>query len=98
MMASTATTVRSEAGRQGKDVRSDLHVSFEPRSSGGIEIDLQSRVAIYYGENIRNQAKEVLAQLGIEHGYLKITDEGALPFVIAGRIESAVKRAGLAVT
>ena len=95
-MASTVQPVnRAEAGRQGKDVRSDLHVAFESRKTGGIEIDLQSRVAIYYGENIRQQTRQVFAQLGIEHGYVKITDEGALPFVIAARLEAAVKRAGL---
>jgi citrate lyase subunit beta/citryl-CoA lyase len=79
-------------------VRSDLHVSFEPRSSGGIEIELQSRVAIYYGESIRRQAREVLAQLGVEHAWVKLVDEGALPFAIAARIEAAVKRAGIATT
>jgi citrate lyase subunit beta/citryl-CoA lyase len=89
---------RGEAGRQGKDVRSDLHVIFEPRNSGGIEIELQSRVAIYYGENIRRQTRDVLSQLGVEHAWVKITDEGALPFVISARIEAAVKRAGLAET
>lgn len=98
MATTTAVMARGEAGRQGKDVRSDLHVSFEPRSSGGIEIDLQSRVAIYYGENIRRQTREVLAQLGVEHAWVKIVDEGALPFVIAARIEASVKRAGLAAT
>lgn len=96
-MATTAAVVaHGEAGRQGKDVRSDLHVSFEPRNAGGIEIELQSRVAIYYGENIRRQTREVLTQLGIENAWVKIVDEGALPFVIAARIEAAVKRAGLA--
>jgi citrate lyase subunit beta/citryl-CoA lyase len=83
----------SEVGRQGKEVRSDLHVFFELRDCGGLEIDLQSRVSIYYGENIRRQAAETLAQLGIQHAYLKITDEGALPFAISARIEAAVKRA-----
>jgi len=29
---------RGEAGRAGDDVRSDLHVSFEERNSGGVEI------------------------------------------------------------
>ena len=97
-MASMAVAVHGEAGRQGKDVRSDLHVVFEPRSSGGIEIELRSRVAIYYGENIRQQTRDVLVQLGVEHAHIKITDEGALPFVIAARIEAAVKRAGIAST
>ena len=52
---------------------------------------------IYYGESIRRQSRELLAQLGIEHGLLRIVDEGALPFVISARIEAAVKRAGLMV-
>jgi citrate lyase subunit beta/citryl-CoA lyase len=96
MASTTMTPARGEAGRQGKDVRSDLHVAFEPRTGGDVEIELQSRVAIYYGENIRNQAREVLEQLGVEHGYLKIVDEGALPFTISARIEAAVKRTALA--
>ncbi len=79
----------------GADVRSDLHVRFEPRGSGGIELELQSRVAAYYGENIREQAHTVLKQLGIEHARIVVQDEGALPFVIAARIEAAVRRAGL---
>ena len=87
---------RGEAGRAGGDVRSDLHVSFEARSSGGIAIDLRSRVALYYGDDIRRQVREVLQALGVEHGQVTIVDEGALPFVIAARLEAAVKRAGLA--
>ena len=76
-------------------MRSDLHVSFEERASGGIEIDLRSRVELYYGEVIRQQVRDVLRALGVEHAFLEIVDEGALPFVIAARIEAAVRRAGL---
>ena len=95
-MPSTAKTESlSAAGRSGPDVRSDLRVTFEPRNSGGIEIELQSRVAPYYGESIRAQAQDVLAELGIAHARIAIQDEGALPFVIAARIEAAVRRAGL---
>src|SRR5208337_207746 len=86
---------RGEAGRAGGDVRSDLHVSFEERASGGIEIDLRSRVDLYYGEVIRHQVRDVLRALGIEHAFVELVDEGALPFVIAARIEAAVRRAGL---
>lgn len=95
-----ATTVnvktRGEAGRADSDVRSDLRVVFEPREGGGIEIDLTSRVAPYYGDNIREHARAILDQLGIRDARLIIQDEGALPFVIAARIEAAVRRAGLA--
>ncbi len=86
----------TEAGHWGADVRSDLHVAFEARESGGIEITLESRVAPYYGDSILQQARDVLDELGIKHARLTIHDEGALPFTIAARIEAAVRRAGLA--
>src|SRR5271157_1038782 len=86
---------RGEAGRAGGDVRSDLHVSVEERASGGVEIELRSRVALYYGDNIRQQVRDVLHALGVEHTFVGIVDEGALPFVIAARVEAAVRRAGL---
>ncbi len=56
-----------EAGRSGGDIRSDLHVAFEEHSSGGIQIDLHSRVKAYYGDSIRWQIADVLRTLGIEH-------------------------------
>ena len=93
--AGTSATRRGDAGRAGGDVRSDLHVAFEPRPSGGIEIVLRSRVELYYGDVIRQQVRDLLRSLGIEHAFLEIVDEGALPFVIAARIEAAVRRAGL---
>ena len=86
----------AEAGHWGKDVRSDMHVAFELRDSGGVEISLESRVAPYYGNAIVEQARQVLDELDIRHARLAIHDEGALPFVIAARIEAAVRRAGLA--
>jgi citrate lyase subunit beta/citryl-CoA lyase len=86
---------RGEAGRSEGEVRSDLSVRFEERSSGGIDIDLRSRVNLYYGENIRRQVRDVLRTLGVEHAHVAIIDEGALPFVIAARVEAAVRRAGL---
>ena len=87
----------AEAGHWGTDVRSDLHVSVEPRQSGGLEIALESRVAPYYGDSIRAQTRQVLETLGVKHAVVAVHDEGALPFVISARIETAVKRAGLAV-
>ena len=87
---------RGEAGRAGSDVRSGLHVTFEQRTSGGIDIQLRSRVDLYYGGAIRQQVRDVLQSLGVKHAHIDIVDEGALPFVIAARIEAAVRRAGLA--
>jgi len=87
----------AEAGHWGKEVRSDLHVSIEPRDRGGLEITLESRVGIYYGSSILSQTRQVLESLGVKHARISGHDEGALPFVISARIETAVKRAGLGV-
>ena len=94
MTVATETHI-GEAGHSGADIRSDLHVCIEPRERGGISIDLESRVKPYYGEAIRRQAEEVLEAFGVRHALVQIHDEGALPFVIAARIEAAVRRAGL---
>ena len=95
LVADRTNAKHGEAGRAGGDVRSDLRVVFELRDSGGIEVELRSRVALYYGEDIQQQTRNVLATLGIDHACVGIVDEGALPFVIAARLEAAVKRAGL---
>jgi len=84
-----------DAGHCGAEIRSDLHVRIEPRERGGIEIELQSRVMPYYGDSIRRQAEDVLEVLGVRHALIQMHDEGALPFVIAARIEAAARRAGL---
>lgn len=94
-MSATAVEIENtfSAGRCGKDVRSDLRVSLAPRPSGGIEIELISRVATYYGDSIRAQVRDVLAQMGVTDAYLKVEDEGALPFTISARVEAVVRRA-----
>jgi len=94
MTVATETRI-GEAGHCGADIRSDLHVRIEPRERGGIAVELESRVKTYYGESIHRQAEEVLEALGVRHAQVQIHDEGALPFVIAARIEAAVWRAGL---
>ncbi|MGD0214210.1 MAG: aldolase/citrate lyase family protein [Terriglobales bacterium] len=90
----TTSPRSAEAGHWGKEVRSDVHVAFEARNSGGVEISLESRVAAYYGSAILEQTREVLGELGVKHARVAIHDEGALPFVIAARIEAAAERAG----
>jgi len=83
------------AGHCGPEVRSDLQVRIEIHDAGGIVIEIESRVKTYYGDAIRRQAEEVLEALGVRHAQVEIHDEGALPFVVAARIEAAVRRAGI---
>jgi len=80
------------AGNLGEQVRSDCHVSLELKEKGGIEISLQSKVEGMFGNQIRAQIAEVLQQLGVDHARVEMQDTGALPFVIAARLEAAVRQ------
>lgn len=91
----TATAGIGVAGRRGDGIRSDAWVRFEAREEGGIELELQSRVEPYYGEAIREQVREVLGSLGVEHARVEVEDTGALPFVLEARLEAAVVAAGI---
>jgi citrate lyase subunit beta / citryl-CoA lyase len=82
----------AEAGNKGDRVRSDCHAALELTLSGGLQISLESKVKVMYGNSILKQATEILEFFGIKNAVLKLTDSGALPFVIAARIEAAIKK------
>jgi len=81
------------AGDNNPKSRSDCFVSFEIKNSGGIIIDLKSKVDSLYGNSIIKLCKEELTFFGIKNAVLKISDTGALEFTIAARVEAAVKKA-----
>jgi citrate lyase subunit beta/citryl-CoA lyase len=82
-----------QAGRRGEQVRSDCWISVEVRDSGGVSIALKSKVAAMYGDSIRRTIETGLGALGVKHAAVEAEDSGALPFVLAARLETAVKRA-----
>jgi citrate lyase subunit beta/citryl-CoA lyase len=85
---------RGAAGPTGDDVRSDLHVMIELTRSGGLELQLDSKVGTSYGDSIKQIASDVLGALGVQHARVEIDDKGGLPFTIAARVEAAARRAG----
>jgi citrate lyase subunit beta/citryl-CoA lyase len=88
------TGATASAGRAGDDVRSDLHVFLKIQEEGGIRVEIDSKVAMFYGRSIRETVESTLAAFGVEHAGVEIDDKGALPYVIAARVESALRRAG----
>lgn len=80
------------AGHFGNGVRSDCRVTVQRATGGGIRLDVRSKVRALYGAAIEALAREVLAFFGIEHAHVTIEDAGALDFVIAARLESAIKQ------
>jgi len=85
-MAKTAT-----AGNKGKSIRSDCFVTLEITKSGGIDIDLQSKVKTLFGDSIIELCKKELEFFGIKNCKIKIEDSGALDYILTARIEAAVK-------
>ena len=79
------------SGNHGDKIRSDCRVTLEIKKSGGINLDLQSKVASMYGEDIKKQVHEIIAFFDIQHAKIAIEDSGALPFVIAARVEAAIR-------
>jgi citrate lyase subunit beta/citryl-CoA lyase len=86
-MAKTAT-----AGNYDKSIRSDCKVTLELTKSGGIQIDLISKIIDYFGDSIMALTKAELSFFGIENAVIRIEDRGSLDYVIAARIEAAVKQ------
>lgn len=80
------------AGNCSKDDRSDCQVIFELVPDGGIQIELQSKVKALYGQTIIADCQQILAFFGITHAKVTINDNGALPFVLAARLEAAIKQ------
>ncbi len=95
-MAAGAAVVagRGEAGRAGDDVRSDLHVVVE---AGGdaVTLDVRSKVASLFGDAIRATVLETLNAFGVSAARVVVDDKGAVPWVIAARVEAAARAAGL---
>ncbi len=85
-------TTIAQTGNKGKGIRSDCSVNFELLESGGIQLELNSKVQVLYGNSIKALATEILTFFNIENAKLIIEDTGALPFVIAARIEAAIKQ------
>ena len=80
------------AGNRGKNVRSDCFIELELVSDGGIDITLKSKVEPLYGKSIRSLINRVLDYFEIAHAKVLVEDAGALDFVLAARMEAAIKK------
>jgi citrate lyase subunit beta/citryl-CoA lyase len=83
-----------EAGQRGPQVRSDCWIEVRLEDAGGLRIELESKVAGMYGASIEQLLRDGCAALGVTDAALKVEDKGALPYTLAARLETAVRRAG----
>jgi citrate lyase subunit beta / citryl-CoA lyase len=83
---------KTSAGQRGEKVRSDCYIEIEQKKSGGIELDLVSKVESMYGDSIKKLILELCSFFEIKDALITVDDNGALPFVIAARFETALRR------
>ena len=79
-------------GNKGKGIRSDCSVTLEITESGGISLQLESKVKVLYGKQIEKLALDILAFYSVKNAKLLIEDSGALPLVMAARLEAAIRK------
>jgi citrate lyase subunit beta/citryl-CoA lyase len=79
-----------QVARAGRDAKEDLTVELSP-STAGVEIELESSVATFYGARIREVVGEALEALGLGAVKATVSDRGALDWVIQARVEAAAR-------
>jgi citrate lyase subunit beta/citryl-CoA lyase len=80
------------AGNHGEDIRSDCLIELKLSSSGGIKIELDSKVNRLYGKHMHSLVGDIFSFFEIRHARISIYDSGSLDFVLAARTEAAIKQ------
>ena len=83
---------KATAGNKGEKIRSDCFIELEITGTGGVIIDLKSKVDVLFGNDIRKTVVEMLSFFGIDNARIRIEDSGALPFVLTARLEAVIKQ------
>ncbi|MFK5926293.1 MAG: aldolase/citrate lyase family protein [Desulfuromusa sp.] len=83
---------KTTAGNRGKSAGSDCYVELELTSTGGIQLELKSKVKALFGDKIQALCLDILNCFEIEHANIYVEDNGALDHVIAARVEAAIKK------
>ena len=81
------------AAKAGREDTDDLIVELEPIEGAEIELQLNSSVTRLFGKHLNEYIMGLLAERELEGLRIKVTDNGALDFVIKARIEAALRRA-----
>lgn len=80
------------AGNCGDAVYSDCFVRLSINGETGIQINLKSKVQSMYGASILRLINELLRFYNIGNASVYLEDTGALPYVIAARMEAAIRQ------
>ena len=83
-----------KAAQSGTLESSDMLVSIAPAPSGaGVTVNLTSPTLQQYGAHIREVILGVFKECGVTDAQVEANDKGAVDFVIAARVKTAIMRA-----
>jgi len=80
------------AGNYDSKIRGDCKVQIKLLNSGGLALELHSKVKAFFSKSITDLVTNMTNYFSIEHARITIWDSGALEYVIAARIEAAIKK------
>lgn len=80
------------AGNFGDGIKSDCHITLDITNKGGRNLEIKSKVMPMYGESIKKLINDMLDFYEIDHINLELEDKGAVDFVLAARLEAAIKK------
>ncbi len=81
------------SGNTGSSAKGDCYVTLELKESGGITLDIRSKVENLFGKSFRTLCYDMLEFYGIPDAQVSIEDQGALPFTLRSRLEAAIRQA-----
>ncbi len=84
--------MKVSSGNKRDAVRSDCFTELWDEGYASNQVFLKSKVKALYGKSIETLCLEMLEFFGLQGVSVNIEDSGALPFVIAARLEAAIKQ------
>ena len=86
------------SGSAGTDGKGDVEAKFEEADHGGMQIDIVPAApdeGSTDGEGIDAAARELLADMEVDHCKVILRDHGAPGWVTKARLETAIRRSGV---
>lgn len=84
--------MKVSSGNEGDAVRSDCFIELLDQGRAHNQVFLKSKVKALYGKSIETLCLEMLDFFELKGVSVNIEDSGALPFIIAARLEAAIKQ------
>jgi len=84
--------IKITTGNRGNSLSTECYVELELTSDGGLQICVNSKVQALFGRQITELCNDIFQYYNIENANLYIEDAGALDYILAARLEAAIRQ------